>query len=867
MSRGHQSRFLRWLWSACGGLALLGDGALAGVRINEIQSSNLHTIKDEDGDSSDWVELYNPDAAAVNLQGWGLSDNASNPMKWTFGNVTIQPGQRLLVWASGKNRPSGSHIHASWSISAGGEPILLSNAGGTLVDSFPSTAIASDQSMGRQPDGTGTLFFFAQPTPGAANTTTGYPIETLAAPVFSAPGGMRTSAVAVSITSSTVGGTIRFTLDGSDPTESSAAYTGPITLASRAGQANGISMIPTNNQPVGAPYYEGWQPPLGEVSKINVLRARVFKDGVLPSAITTQSYLIDPQGANRYPFPVISIASTSANFFSAETGIYVVGNSTNYAQDGSAWERPGHIEFYETGGTLAFHGDIGVRIHGGTTVNRPRKSLRIYSRPPTGKAPFAYQIFPDKSVSAFDTFLLRNSGNDWGQSIFRDAFVSTLAAPTGIDRQCTRPAVVFLDGEYWGIHNIRDRFDEGYYAHHYGLDETQFSQLEICSCNGSWPSASEGDASLVADFTDILNRAGNNEFASTAGYAALAARIDVENYMDYNIIEIWAGNTDWPGNNQRLWRTVAADTSPGADPRRDGRWRWLLYDTDFGLGLDFSYVIGWADGPNHNTLAFATTASGSDWSNNEVGTRLLRKALDNAIFRRQFINRFADLLNTALSAGHAGAALDQMQSLYAPGMTEHINRWRQPTNWASVLTRIRNYIQQRPAAVRSHIVAKFALAGTSNLTVQVDDTARGTVKVNTISLDGATAGVAANPYPWVGVYFRGVPIPVRAQPQAGFRFDHWSISNLNGSVTDARSQDTELTLTGSAALTAHFAPIPCPGDLDGSLEVDSADLGLLLLDYGACAGCSSDLDDSGEVDSADLGLLLLNFGPCPSNEQ
>lgn len=854
------------LWAALVCIASLVTTALADLRINEIMASNLLTAKDENGDSSDWVELYNPDSAAVNLQGWALSDNASTPLKWLFGNVSIQPGQRLVVWASSKNRPNGPQIHTSWSISSSGEPILLTNSAGVLVDQFPSIAIARDVSMGRQPDGTGPLYFFTQATPGAANTTTGYPTETLAQPIFSVAGGMRTTSATVAITSTVVGGTIRYTLDGSDPTTTSPVYSAPITLASRVGQANGISMIRTNNQPVGAPYYEGWQQPSGEVYKINVLRARVFKTDVLPSRITTQSYLIDPLASARYSLPVVSISSSSENFFSAETGIYVVGKYTNYSQDGSAWERPGHIEFYETGGALAFQGEIGIRLHGGTTVNRPRKSLRIYSRNPTGKVPFAHQIFSDKTISTFDTFLLRNSGNDWGQSIFRDALVSTLAAPTGIDRQHVRPVVVFLDGEYWGVHNLRDRFDEGYYLNHYGLSDLQFSQLEICSCNSSWPSADSGEPTLVSDFTDIINRAGNNEFASAAGYAALASRIDIDNYIDYNAMEIWCGNTDWPGNNQRVWRAVTPNTSAGANARLDGRWRWLLYDTDFGLGLDFFYVIGYGDGPNHNTLAHATTTTGTDWSNNEVGTRLLRKALDNQTFKRKFINRFADLLNTSLSASNATATLDEFQATYSPNMNEHVLRWRQPIDWTGVLARIRNYVQLRPAAVRSHIVTKFSLSGIANLTVNVNDTTQGTVTINTIALEDTTVGVPANPYPWLGAYFKGVSIPIRAQAKSGYEFVSWSVSNSKGVVLDSSNSESEILLSGDTVLTAHFIAQPCMYDLNQSLYVDSSDLGIMLSYYGICAApCASDFNNDGSVDAADLGSMLNNFGPCPLN--
>ena len=840
----------------------LAHNVFADLRINEIMASNLLTIKDENGDSSDWVELYNPDSVAVNLQGWALSDSASNPLKWIFGSVSIQPGQRLVVWASSKNRPNGPQIHTSWAISASGESILLTNPSGALVDQFPSIAVARDVSMGRQPDGTGPLYFFTQATPGASNTTTGYPTETLAQPVFSVAGGMRTTSATVAITSTVIGGTIRYTLDGSDPTTTSPVYSAPITLASRVGQANGISMIRTNNQSVGAPYYEGWQQPSGEVYKINVLRARVFKTDVLPSRITTQSYLIDPLGAGRFSLPMISISSSSENFFSAETGIYVVGNYNNYSQDGSDWERPGHIEFYENGGNLAFQGEIGIRLHGGTTVSRPRKSLRIYSRNPTGKVPFSHKIFPDKSVAIFDTFLLRNSGNDWGQAIFRDAMVSALAAPTGIDRQHVRPVVVFLDGEYWGVHNLRDRFDEGYYLNHYGLGDLQFSQLEICSCNSSWPSADSGEPTLVSDFTDIINRAGNNEFASAAGYAALASRIDIDNYIDYNAMEIWCGNTDWPGNNQRVWRAVTPNTSAGANARLDGRWRWLLYDTDFGLGLDFFYVIGYGDGPNHNTLAHATTSTGTDWSNNEVGTRLLRKALDNQTFKRKFINRFADLLNTSLSASNATATLDQFQATYSPNMSEHVLRWRQPIDWTGVLARIRNYVQLRPAAVRSHIVSKFGLSGSANLVVNVNDTTQGVVTINTIALQSPTVGVSANPYPWNSVYFKGISIPIRAQAKSGYEFVSWSLSNAKGVVLDPLHSESEITLTGDTTLTANFSQIPCPYDLDGSRVIDTGDIGMVLLDTGICEGCAADFDQSGEVDSGDVSVVLLNFGSC-----
>ncbi|MFM7807336.1 MAG: CotH kinase family protein, partial [Planctomycetota bacterium] len=614
------------------------------------------------------------------------------------------------------------------------------------------------------------------------------------------------------------GGTLRYTLDGSDPTESSPVYAGPITLASRAGQANVLSAIPTNYLDPGAPYFEGWQPPAGEVFKISVLRARVFKAGSLPSRITTQSYLIDPLGAARYPFPVVSLSTTPANLFDATTGIYV---PDNYFNEGSAWERSGHVEFYEQGGALAFQCEVGIRSHGNTTVTRPRKALRIYARNPTGAVPFRHRIFPEKDVAEFETFLLRAGGNDWGHAIFRDALVSDIAAPTGIDRMSSRPAVVFIDGEYWGIHNVRDRIDEGYHLHHYGLGETDYTQLEIWS--GASPSSApihdRGNPVMLSDFQDILARAATGEFATVAGYAALEDRIDVGNFIDYSIHEIWCGNTDWPGNNVRLWRKVSPDRSPGANPRHDGRWRWILYDADFGLALNFSYVPGWNSSATttaqYDGLAHATAANGSFWSNNEIGTRLLRKLLDNATFRQRFINRACDLLNTTLSAAGATSRLNAFQAAYAPGMAEHTSRWRQPTNWAGEIARIRTYMQARPAAMFGHIATKFGLAGTAALTVDVDAQSEGVVQVNSVVLDAGTAGVADAPYPWTGTFMRGVPLTLTARPREGFRFAGW-VDSAGASGVDPSRESVQVMLAGARTIRASFEPVACLGDLDGS---------------------------------------------------
>lgn len=763
--------------------AFFANACLADLYINEIQSGNTKIADDVGNLTSDWVEIYNSGPAARNLQGYHLSDSVSNPTKWAFPNVNIPAGGYVLVWASNLVPPP-SPMHASFAISSAGESILLSDPQGNLLDQFPPRALVTDTSMGRQPEGTGPLLFFAQPTPGAANTASGTPIDLSPAPSFSVPGGLFSNNVTLTMSTAVAGGTIRYTLDGSEPNTNSAIYSNAITLTNPSNNANILSEVPTNYLDTGGPYYEGWQPPNGKVFKINVVRARVFKDGSDPGAITTQSYLIDPAGASRYAaYPVISIVTARANLVDPEIGIYVPGNNNNYLQKGSEWERPGHVEFFESGGQPAFQASIGLRLNGNTTRNRPRKALRVYNR--DASRTFNYQIFPEKAVSKFDIFLLRASGNDWGQSLFRDAFATSLGTFLGLDYQSSRPVVVFLTGEYWGLHNIRDRISEGYFQTHHGLGETNYTLLEIAAENDSWPVVDSGSPGLLSDFEDILNKAAAGQFSTAEGLAALGARVDLDNFTDYQIAGIWSGNTDWPGNNIMLWRAVTPDTAPGADPKNDGRWRWILKDMDFALGLDFFYVPGWTEGPNFNSLAYASTdnfnSSPSFIGNQEKGTRLLRKLLDNSAYRVKFLNRFADLLNTGLSATNMSTRLSTFEAAYSPGIIEHTNRWRQPFNWANDVNRIRNYVTNRPAALRGHITTRFSLPGTANLTVNTSGTDQGTVTVNTIRLAPSTEGVAANPYPWTGVYFQEVPITLSADASPGYRFTFWNESSPGAS--------------------------------------------------------------------------------------
>lgn len=623
--------------------------------------------------------------------------------------------------------------------------------------------------------------------------------EALFAPVFSVAPGFYSEPVELIIESVHPGLSIRYTTDGSEPAINSPLYDGPIVLDSRAGVPNNVSMIPTNDFNPGHQYNEHWQPPLGEVFKIHTIRARVFPDEGEPGDIITGSYLIDEAGADRYSLPVISITTHQDSLFSDSLGIYVPGNNNNYNQRGREWERAAWMEFFEPDGTEGFSQQVGLRIHGGTSRSRPRKSLRIYARNDYGAPWINYQIFPDKPIGQFKRLILRNSGNDWDGAVFRDAFMQSLVRGLDVDMQHSRPAIVFINGEYWGIHNVRDRLDDRYIETHYGLDEED--QFTIMEGNSVFDRGNEDGVNEYNQMRSFLNNPG---VSSPANYAQVRTQMDVENFSDYFISQIYFRNTDWPGNNLQYWKS-SNSYDPESPQGLDGRWRWMLFDTDFGFGLDFDYVQGREEGPAHNTLSFALEPNGPGWPNPGWSTFILRRLMQNSSYERDFINRFADLLNTVFKEDYVIAELDSMRAMYEPEMQEHIDRWRRPvtvSSWQDEIEVMADFAAERPANVRNHIINQFNLSGgTSTVVLDVNDPVQGYIRINRTDLRPETPGVPEEVYPWSGTYFSSVSVDLEAIARSGYEFTGWQ-----GSVS---SEDANLTLQPGSGinLTAVFAPV------------------------------------------------------------
>jgi flagellar biosynthesis regulator FlaF len=733
------------------------------VALNEIMASNNSILANEDGHYEDWIEIVNYGDVPVNLTGYGLSDDYDNPFRWVFPEITIQPGEFLLVWASNKDRTNpSSTLHMNFAISSSGEEILLSNPDGTRVDELPPIEIPTDMSIGRQPDGTGDWVYFDEPTPGTANTTQSIS-GLLEPPVLSHSPGFYSEAFELEITHPEEGVTIYYTLDGSTPTKSSLVYREPIPIYDRTSEPNVLSIIPTN-------YLDerrGFLPPISLIPKGTVIRILSVKAGSIPH-LSAQSYFVFPEGAHKHVLPVISVITENENLFGHETGIYVPGatykegdnNTGNYYQRGPEWEREAAFEFFDENGDLGFSQIVGLRVHGGYSRRFSHKSFRVYARSEYGESRINYPVFPDQPYDSYNRLVLRNSGNDQGYTMLRDGVVHQLVEHLNFDTQAYRPAVVYINGEYWGIHNIREHYDRHYLGRVYGVDP---DKIDLLTGNMAVVEGTESHYRNLHQF--IIS----NEMARDHNFEYVKTRMDIDNYLDYYAAQVFFANSDWPHNNIDYWR-LRTSSNPDAPAGHDGRWRWLFYDIDVTFWL--------VDPPTFNMLAWITNETGylgSRWPN-----QLFRSLLENESFKYDFINRMADHMNSTFKPERSVNLLNSAAAVIESEIPEYINRWNFPerfSQWNNYIQQIRDFINQRPVLLRQNIIDHFGLSSTSEISVNTSNPEQTIIRVNSLIISPDTPGIPENPFPWTGIYFSGVPVTLHADSYEGIEHQYWLVND------------------------------------------------------------------------------------------
>ena len=493
------------------------------------------------------------------------------------------------------------------------------------------------------------------------------------------------------------------------------------------------------------------------VTKTTVIRAIAVRPDEKAYPVSHTYFINEPSS----DFPVVSLAVTPDLLFNQEKGLFVQGEN---AID-SIWKKPGanfwsrkevaiNTEIYEPDSICYVRQQTGMRLFGGMSRLFPQKSLTLVSRSRYGKKRIKHEIFGRAGLKKYKYLVLRNSGSDFGKSHFRDAFMTGLLKDWDIETQDARPAQVYINGEYWGIYNIREKINRYFIKDHFGIDKDSIDLMEhrLSLKRGS-----------SKHYVRTLKYMLDNSLADPRHYAYINSRIDVDNFMDYQIAQIFFDNQD-AGGNIRYWKPQT----------QGGKWRWILYDTDWGFGLHDKNAY------KNNSIEFHTKPDGRRWPNPAWSTFILRKLLENSEFKRAFINRFADRLNTTFSKENIAAEIDFHQNRLEPEIKRHLKRWRRSEKvWRNQIEIMRTFGEKRQAYMRQHLREKFNLGESNMLSLSA-------VPGGKIVLNENVKIKAEKDFR--GWYFADVPVKIEAKPRLGYRFVGWE-------GAEEFADERELTIT------------------------------------------------------------------------
>ena len=500
-----------------------------GVIITEVQAANTRTVLDDRGGYADWLELHNPTDTSIPLVGYTLTDDPTQPAKWSLPASTLAPGGFRMIWASSADRVWLDVWHASFRLNRAGGYVGLFGPDGQPVDEVTFGPQVADVSQGRLP-GSDQWATFPNPTPGAANTTPPRaPPE--APPVAVTPGsGFFARLVTVHVEAPVPDSTVYYTLDGADPTVEGEAYTAPL-----------------------------------EVTETTVLRAVALRDGVPVSAVTTATYLVEA----RPDLPVISLVTNPAHLWDEHTGIST--NAPAWAAWGQAHERPVTVQGLSPAGELDFSVPAGIRVRG--EADRPataKQSFELRFREEYGSRELAHPLFGSQPGQIYTRLVLRAEDPENRQCraaplcveeavYVRDQLVRDLHGAMGQVAARGRWVEVYLNGEYWGVYHLTEHLDESFLTTHINA-----SAWYTSTTTGEQSPDNAHRWQLLADWLT------GADLSAAAPYAQAVQQLDIESFTSLIILGLWSGDTAWDNHN---WLAARRRDGP------DTRWRLFLGDT------------------------------------------------------------------------------------------------------------------------------------------------------------------------------------------------------------------------------------------------------------------------------------------------
>ena len=694
--------------------ALLFYPALAGERgvvINEIMPANVSYLFDYTYNYGAWVELYNTSDERIELAGYSLTDDVEEPRKFVLPSSVgaIEPRSFKLLFFD-NNDLDGRQIN--FKPDCDGAILYLYSNEASLVGSVEYGYSYPNLSYARNVDGTGSWATCITPSPGRSNAGSQFSTARLYTPKPSVAPGIYKRGFVLNMTASP-GTIIRYTTDGSEPCESSRIWSG----------------------------YTG-------ISTTTVLRARAYKNGSIPSEILTATYIIEKD--RDFDLPVISIVTDPDNFFNDTIGIYCTGtngkpgNSVDYpANWNMEWKRPVNIELFNGKYDRYFSQQCEASIGGGWSRAYAMKSLELNAEKKyEGKNYFATRFFQQKPYYRFKSINLRNSGNDFHTSMFSDAMQQCFyAGVVDVDYQAYQPAVHYINGEYYGIINIRERSNQHYVYSNWGYDKENIDLIEQHD-----RVAFNGDMVALNKLLLLLRGA----LAAPIELEKVLPYIDIDEYINYIVIESFTANTDWMGNNVKFYRS-----------RDNGRFRWILFDTDFGF-KDINYNM--------------FTSAGSGLLNTGAYTgEIFARLVKNKQFQQKFIDHALAIVGGALRYDRASAMIDSIKSLISNEISYHAARWGKSYNLDSRAKEFKNFAKNRPLKYVGHIAAYFSLG--TPIKVKIVPELHTALFLNGVQVP---TGKFDGYLPARSIYDVSVEVP------CGYRFKRWDVETKTETLSSSK---------------------------------------------------------------------------------
>lgn len=687
---------LLWLF-----ITIIFHAYASDIVINELMTKNvsfeMYHLDNVRGFSG-WVELHNNGSDSVDVKGYKFSDHKGNI--WTnVSSIVIPPDSFYVFWFSEKNKKN----HTNFKLDPEGGLLTLKNSNGETVDECRYPEGIRNLSYGHINDGIEKNFFI-KPTLGKSNADSNVLLDLPSAPFFSVEGGFYSDPINIEITAED-SCDIYYTTDGSEPTILDSLYQNPL-----------------------------------ELNKTTVVRAiAVKKKAIILDSLQSETYVVNSLPVSSSYFinerdisiPVVSLSIDEKYLYDDEYGIYVVGNE-RYPQKYSGWtwlpyanywgdeKRPLNIEYFDTSKVRQINQEIGISVYGGYSRSYDKKSLELNPSKIYGDNQFRYSIFESKQNLKLKSILLRSSGQDYSHSYLRDAFINTLVENCmDLDIQAYTPCSVFLNGNYWGLMNLRERHNKDYIFSNYGYDDGIKNNV---------------------DRSSKYSRLKNNDINSDAANVLIDSLFDINEIMNFTLTQIYCANTDWGGNNITFWSRPDEEY-----------WRVILYDTDEGFSNG-------GDNKNLNTVSYAYKNSVIKYllGNDKVKNTLLSKAVVH--------------LSTSFSPIRVERILDSLSSRIESEALYYQNfraKLKLPySDWANEIKKMHTFAKERPSNVFAHFKTYYSLGDTSSIHIYAEE--EGTEfyfndeKINTND--------------FLSKCFQDFAFDLKCCPPAGYLFDHWEIT-------------------------------------------------------------------------------------------